>query len=161
MPFIHSQRETYRGLRSVRSTLQESDPLIYRPLIRLPLWRFEQANDENSPSFCVCLLSASSPPPQQTPHQYSIPHWPPSSPHPALKLWCSSWVSTHLPYIGAGASPLFYLLLFELRAHCRLNTSWRVSLLSLPTLLLYLRPVLCFCFYTEFIISVLCEVISV
>lgn len=53
MPFIHTLYETYRGLRSVRSALQERDPLIYRPLIRLALWRFYQANDETSPSLCL------------------------------------------------------------------------------------------------------------
>lgn len=52
---MHPQCETCRGLRRVRSALQESDPLIYRVLIRLPLWRFDQAKDEISPSFCVCV----------------------------------------------------------------------------------------------------------
>lgn len=67
LPRCHSITfcELYWELRSVRSALQESDLLIYRPLIRLALWRFYQANDELSPSFCVSLLSASSPLPWQ------------------------------------------------------------------------------------------------
>lgn len=86
MPFMHPQCETCRGLRRVRSALQESDPLIYRVLIRLPLWRFDQAKDEISPSFCVCVSFFCEPPPKETQHHCSIPHWPPSSPHPALEL---------------------------------------------------------------------------
>lgn len=78
MPFMHPQCETCRGLESVRSALQESDPLIYRVLIRLLLWRFYQAKDEISPSFCVCVFLLSAPPahpePQETQHHCSIPH---------------------------------------------------------------------------------------
>lgn len=62
MPFMQPPCETCRGLRRVRSALQESDPLIYRVLIRLPLWRCDQAKDEISPSFCVCVSFFCEPP---------------------------------------------------------------------------------------------------
>lgn len=50
---VHFLCETHRGLRSVRSALQENDPLIYRASIRLVLWRFCQATDEISPSLSL------------------------------------------------------------------------------------------------------------
>lgn len=145
MPFIHSLCETYWGLRSVRCALQESDPLIYRTLIRLALWRFYQANDEISPSFCLSLPLFCQPAVPSPGNSVSVlnPHWPPPSPHPALKLWCSSWVSAHLPYIATGAPPQ---VLFEPRVGCGLNISWTVSLPSLhnalliSTSLLYYSP---------------------
>lgn len=111
MPFIHSPCETYWGLRSVRSALQESDPLIYRPLIRLALWRFHRANDEISPSFwlSVSLLCQPALPSPGNSVSHSIPHWPPPSPHPALKLWCSSWGAHFCPTLPLGLHRGFYL----------------------------------------------------
>ena len=111
MPFIHSPCETYWGLRSVRSTLQESDPLIYRPLIRLALWRFHRANDEISPSFwlSVSLLCQPALPSPGNSVSHSIPHWPPPSPHPALKLWCISWGAYFYPTLPLGLQRRFYL----------------------------------------------------
>lgn len=114
MPFIHSLCETYWGLRSVRSALQESDPLIYRPLIRLALWRFYQANDEISPSFCVSLLSACSPLPRQLCIS-TQPSLAPSITTPCTQLMMQFMGSVLLPYIATGAPPQ---VLFEPRVYC-------------------------------------------
>lgn len=105
MPFIHSLSETYWGLRSVRSVLQETDPLIYRPLIRLALWRSYRANDELSLflSFSVNMLS----PPPTVLYQRAIPCWPPPSPHPTLKLRCSSWVAHFCPTVPLELQQIF------------------------------------------------------
>lgn len=127
MPFIHSLCETYWGLRSVRSALQESDLLIYRPLIRLALWRFHQANDEISLFLCLSSVSLPSPPPA-TLYQYSIPHWPPSITTPCSQVMMQFMGSVLLPYIATEAPPQ---VLFELRVYRGLIINWTVSLPSL------------------------------
>lgn len=118
LPVTRCVCETYRGLRSVWRVLQESDPLIYRSLIRLALLGFYWANDEISPSSCVSFLSA--------PFPLSAPGPPPapSSPHPALKLWCSSWAADCCPTLQPG---FYHKLSFGSRAPCGWNISWTVS----------------------------------
>lgn len=129
MPFIDSVCETYRGRRSVRSALQERNPLIYRPLIRLALWRFYQANDEEvSPSFCVSPLSACSLPSPGNPVSVLYPSLAPSITTPYTEVMMQFMGSTRLPYIATGAPPQ---TLFVPRAHCGLNSSWTVSFLFL------------------------------
>lgn len=107
------------GLRSVRSALQESDPLIYRPLIRLALWSFYWANDEFFPSFCVSVFGGPSPPfPLSNLVSVLSPSAAPSITTPCTQVMMQFMGSTLLPHITTGA-PLQDL--FELRAHCGLN----------------------------------------
>lgn len=131
MPFIQSLCETYWGLRSVRSALQESDPLIYRPLIRLALWRFYQANDEISP-FCLSSVGPALPSPGK-PCISALSLTGPLHHH-----------TLHSSYDAVHGQHTFALHchwgsttgLFQPGAHCGLNISWTVSLLSLHYALL-------------------------
>lgn len=128
MPFMHPQCETCRGLESVRSALQESDPLIYRVLIRLPLWRFYQAKDEISPSFCVCVFLLSAPPPPTlSPKKPSITalsltgplhHHTLHSSYDAIRGEACS-----CPTLLLGLHRRFFF--YKLRAHCRLTPAER------------------------------------
>lgn len=109
LPKCHSFTlcEPYWGLRSVRSALQESDPLIYRPLIRLSLWRFYQANDEISPSFGVSLLCACSPLPRQlciSPLSFTVHHHTLHSSYDAVHGWHTFTLHCHW-----GSTTGFYL----------------------------------------------------
>lgn len=101
-----------RELVHVWSVLQESHPLIYRPLIRLALLGLDWANDEISPSFCVSFLSA---PPFSLSHPVSVLH---PSLAPFITTPCTP-VMMHfmgnilLPYITQYTSNS--VALFELR----------------------------------------------
>lgn len=109
-------------MRSVRSALQERDPLIYRPLIRLALWRFYQANDEISPSFCLSVSLFCQPafPSPGNPVSVLYPSLAPSITTPCTQVMMQFMGSVLLPYITTGAPPQ---ILFEPRAHCGLNIS--------------------------------------
>lgn len=141
---MHPQCETCRGLRRVRSALQESDPLIYRVLIRLPLWRFDQAKDEISPSFCVCVS------PPRNPASLLYPSLAPFTTTPCTRVM--------MPFVGTRALALHCywgstagFVFYKLRADCRRDSSWTVSFLSVhhaflqQTLVSYLRPLFLFC----------------
>lgn len=116
--------ETYWGRRSVRSALQESDPLIYRALIRLALRRFYQ--DEVAPSFCVSPPSACSP----LPRQRCVS---PSLTTPRAQVMMQFLGGVLFPYIATCAAAQ---VLFELRVHGGLIISWTVSLHPLHDALL-------------------------
>lgn len=114
-----------------------------------------QANDEISPSFFLCLSSVSllSPPPT-TLYQCCIPHWPPPSPHPALKLWCRSCAAYFSVCSAAPSQVLFDLILDQLNGeftfcmmHCS-NTSVTLQPCFVFTLwMVNLSPVHCCCLF--------------
>lgn len=125
-------------------------------LIRLALWRFNQANDEISPSFCrsVSLLCQPSLPSPGNSVSVLYPSLAPSITTPCTQVMMQFMGSVLLPYIATGAPPQ---VLFELRVYCGLIISWTVSLPSLHNTLLkhtrlfYGRPAL---FYTLWKINV-------
>lgn len=77
-------------------------------LIRLALWRFYQANDEISPSFCLFSVGLLSPPPEN-PVSVLYPSVAPSITTPCTQVVMQFMGSVLLPYIATGAPPQVYL----------------------------------------------------
>lgn len=124
MSFIHSLIETHRGLRSVRCALQEKDLLIYRPLIRLALWRFYRQMMKPPPHSPSCVSQPVLPSPSN-PVSVLYPLQTPIT-TPCTQVVMQFMGNIRLPFIAPGAPPPFTL---KIRAHCGLNISWKVSLL--------------------------------
>lgn len=130
MPFMQPPCETCRGLRRVRSALQESDPLIYRVLIRLPLWRCDQAKDEISPSFCVCV-SFFCEPPQRNPASLLYPSLAPFITTPCTRVMMQ-FVGTRalaLHWTGAPPQGSFFKAQSSLQTRLQLNGEFALCIL--------------------------------
>lgn len=94
---------------------------IYRPLIRLALWRFYQANDEISPLSVSLFCQPALPSPGNIVSVLD-PLLAPSITTPCTQVMMQFMGSVHLPYIATGAPPQ---VSFEPRDYWELNSCER------------------------------------